>query len=193
MPPIDDDRIAALIDAYNQGIGIAEGEMPDLPLKLTEAKQSRIWAVFKQLDHKLRNKEIGRTECLREAYAACGELPYKSAIALVVYYGRSLGWLPAYRNTYGQVKCRVCGCTDRTPCNPSCNWVEEGLCSTCLEAARALLYWRQRAFKPGPNALWMELNRLYRRVLREQKTPAAADVRHTGRLEQALLRELKEI
>ena len=96
-------------------------------------------------------------------------------------------------NTYGQVKCRVCGCTDRHPCNPPCNWVEEGLCSTCLEAARALLYWRQRAFKPGPNALWMELNRLYRRVLREQKKPAAADVRHTGRLEQALLRELKEI
>ena len=98
-----------------------------------------------------------------------------------------------HTNAYGQVKCRVCGCTDRTPCNPPCNWVEEGLCSTCLEAARALLCWRQRAFKPGPNALWMELNRLYRRVLREQKTPAAADVRHTGRLEQALLRELKEI
>jgi hypothetical protein len=39
----------------------------------------------------------------------------------------------------------------------------------------------------------MELNRLYRRVLREQKKPAAADVRHAGRLEQALLRELKEI
>jgi hypothetical protein len=68
-------------------------------------------------------------------------------------------------NTYGQVKCRVCGCTDRIPCNPPCNRVEEGLCSTCLEAARALLYWRQRAFKPGPNALWMELNRLYRRDL----------------------------
>ena len=88
MPPIDDDRIAALIDAYN---GIAEGAMPDLPLKLTEAQQSRIWAVFKQLDHKLRNKEIGRNECLREAYAACGELPYKSAIALAVYYGPIAG------------------------------------------------------------------------------------------------------
>jgi hypothetical protein len=29
----------------------------------------------------------------------------------------------------------------------------------------------------------MELNRLYRRILREQKKPAAADVQQTGRLE----------
>jgi hypothetical protein len=163
LPPIDEDRIAALIDAYNQGIGIAEGAMPDLLLKLTEAQKSRIWAVFKQLDHKLRNKEMGRNECLREAYAACGELPYKSAIALLVSYGRSLEWLPAYRNIYGQVKCRVCGCTDRYSCNPPCNWVEEDLCSTCLEAARALLHRRESAVKPDRKALWMELNRLYLR------------------------------
>jgi hypothetical protein len=87
-------------------------------------------------------------------------------------------------NTYGQVKCRVCGCTDRNPCNPPCNWVEEDLCSTCLEAAQAVLYWRQSALKPDRNALWMELNRLYRRILREQKKPAAADVRRTGQLEE---------
>jgi hypothetical protein len=30
----------------------------------------------------------------------------------------------------------------------------------------------------------MELNRLYRRVLREQKKPAAADVRQIGQLEE---------
>ena len=69
-------------------------------------------------------------------------------------------------NTYGQVKCRVCGCTDRHSCNPPCHWIEENLCSTCLEAARALLDWRESAVKPDRNALWMELNRLYRRILR---------------------------
>jgi hypothetical protein len=30
----------------------------------------------------------------------------------------------------------------------------------------------------------MELNGLYRRILREQKKPAAADVRQTGQLEE---------
>jgi hypothetical protein len=82
-------------------------------------------------------------------------------------------------NTYGQVKCRVCGCTDRHTCNPPCHWAEEDLCSTCLEAARALLNWGESAVKPDRNALWMELNRLYRRILREQKKSAAADVRQT--------------
>ena len=87
-------------------------------------------------------------------------------------------------NTYGQVKCRVCGCTDRHSCNPPCHWVEENLCSTCLEAAQALLDWRESAVKPDRNALWMELNRLYRRLLREQKKPAAANVRQTGQLDE---------
>ena len=52
-----------------------------------------------------------------------------------------------------------------------------------LEAAQAVLYWRQSALKPNRNALWMEVNRLYRRILREQKKSAAAYVRQTGRLE----------
>jgi hypothetical protein len=38
---------------------------------------------------------------------------------------------------------------------PSIMWVEEDLCSTCLEAARALLYWRESAVKPDRHALWM--------------------------------------
>ena len=46
-----------------------------------------------------------------------------------------------------------------------------------------MLYWRQSALKPDRNALWMEVNRLYCRILREQKKSAAADVRQTGRLE----------
>jgi hypothetical protein len=52
-----------------------------------------------------------------------------------------------------------------------------------LEAAEALLYWRQSALKPNRNALWMEVSRLYCRILREQEKSAAADVRQTGRLE----------
>jgi hypothetical protein len=83
-------------------------------------------------------------------------------------------------NTYGQVKCRVCGCTDRHACTPPCHRVEEDLCSTCLEAAQALFCWRQSALKPDRLALWIELNRLYRRVLLEQKKPAAADVRQAA-------------
>ena len=81
------------------------------------------------------------------------------------------------------MKCRVCGCTDRHSCNPPCHRVKEDLCSTCPEAVQAVLYWRQSAFKPNRNALWMEVSRLYCRILREQKKSAAADVQQTGRLE----------
>ena len=30
-------------------------------------------------------------------------------------------------------KCRVCGCTEHRACNPPCYWVEEDLCSACVE------------------------------------------------------------
>lgn len=29
--------------------------------------------------------------------------------------------------------CRVCGCSDYDPCEGGCSWVEEDLCSVCLE------------------------------------------------------------
>lgn len=32
--------------------------------------------------------------------------------------------------------CRVCGCTENNACFPSCHWVEDDLCSTCLEWTR---------------------------------------------------------
>ena len=54
--------------------------MGDLPLKLTEAQQSRIWAAFKRLNHRLRKKQIGLNECLRGAYVVCArELSPESA------------------------------------------------------------------------------------------------------------------
>ena len=49
---------------------------------------------------------------------------------------------------------------------------------------QAVLYWRQSAFKPNRNALWMEVNRLYRRILLAQKKSAAADVRQPDQLEE---------
>ena len=35
-------------------------------------------------------------------------------------------------------KCRKCGCTDDRACNGGCYWVEEDLCSSCLE--RSLIF-----------------------------------------------------
>lgn len=32
-----------------------------------------------------------------------------------------------------QPKCRVCGCTEFTPCPDGCCWIEENLCSSCAE------------------------------------------------------------
>ena len=84
--------------------------MGDLPLKLTEAQQSRIWAAFKRLNHRLRKKQIGLNECLRGAYVVCArELSPESAVALVVHYGRPLGWLPAYRQTGRPIRYRFAG------------------------------------------------------------------------------------
>jgi hypothetical protein len=78
--------------------------MDDLPSKLTEAQESRLWAAFQELNHKLREtKEIGWNECIREAYAVCAlELPHESAVALVVRYGRQLKWLAAHRPFTGR-------------------------------------------------------------------------------------------
>lgn len=35
--------------------------------------------------------------------------------------------------------CRVCGCTEHTPCEDGCWWVEEELCSSCHGGAGAVL------------------------------------------------------
>lgn len=36
----------------------------------------------------------------------------------------------------GERQCRVCGCTDEAACPDGCEWVEEDLCSNCVEKAR---------------------------------------------------------
>lgn len=59
----------------------------------------------------------------------------------------------------GLVRCRVCGCTEREPCNPPCSWKESDLCSSCDEAVRELFYWWERALRPNRLALLRELQR----------------------------------
>ncbi|HEX3539613.1 MAG TPA: hypothetical protein VHT75_04140, partial [Acidimicrobiales bacterium] len=33
--------------------------------------------------------------------------------------------------------CRACGCTDAEACDGGCSWVEDDLCSECLDTPRA--------------------------------------------------------
>ena len=74
--------------------------MDSLPA-LTDPQRSRLWAEFKQLDHKRRARQIGWNECIRGAYLACVRegLPHESAVAIVVRWGRQrqLKWLPTHQ------------------------------------------------------------------------------------------------
>ncbi len=36
---------------------------------------------------------------------------------------------------FDERKCRICGCTDNCACPGGCYWVEEDLCSRCVEKA----------------------------------------------------------
>ena len=93
--------------------------MVDRLPKLTEALRSSIWAAFKQLDHRLRSKQIGLYECLREAYVVCArELSPESSVAIVVRYGRTLRWLPAYRQTGRPVRYRLAS-LEPVPASPN--------------------------------------------------------------------------
>ena len=58
----------------------------------------------------------------------------------------------------GLVRCRVCGCTEREPCNPPCSWAprdEVDLCSNCAEAVSHLIDWVYTAHR----ASWAALKR----------------------------------
>jgi hypothetical protein len=65
----------------------------------------------------------------------------------------------------GLVRCRVCGCTERNPCEPPCAWQEVDLCTFCAEAASVLAEWMEGAHRANKSALWRE-------VEREQETAA---------------------
>lgn len=36
-------------------------------------------------------------------------------------------------NQPASAACRVCGCTDQTPCPGGCSWAAPGLCDRCAE------------------------------------------------------------
>jgi hypothetical protein len=58
----------------------------------------------------------------------------------------------------GYIRCRVCSCTEREPCEPSCSWVEADLCSLCAEVAEALTTWYLSANRPSLAALRREVD-----------------------------------
>jgi hypothetical protein len=55
----------------------------------------------------------------------------------------------------GLVRCRVCDCTDREPCNPPCAWVEADLCSNCWNAVAHVYNWALAAHRFS----WVALTR----------------------------------
>jgi hypothetical protein len=62
----------------------------------------------------------------------------------------------------GYIRCRVCGCTEREPCDPPCSR-EEGeadLCTLCAAAVNILTSWREGAHRPNLAALRREVAKL---------------------------------
>jgi hypothetical protein len=97
--------------------------MDDPLFGVTETARARIWAEFQQLNHSRRNKQVGWTQCIRDAYiVAARELPHELAVALVVHYGRQLGWLETWRRpTHAPVPIR--GFSTIPP--PPVQWIPE--------------------------------------------------------------------
>jgi hypothetical protein len=58
------------------------------------------------------------------------------------------------------MRCRACKCSEREPCDPPCGWFEPGLCTTCADAAQALLKWKYAALRPNGPALLCEVKRM---------------------------------
>lgn len=55
------------------------------------------------------------------------------------------------------MKCRLCGCTDDHACAEGCSWVEDNLCSVCVDVVKALTVWWRRANRPSGAAVQREL------------------------------------
>jgi hypothetical protein len=56
----------------------------------------------------------------------------------------------------GNVRCRVCGCTEIDACPVGCSWADGDLCSVCFEAAEALRKWREQSRRANLSALLRE-------------------------------------
>lgn len=76
-----------------------------------------------------------------------GAIPMKKAEHLMKY------------DRDGNVRCRVCGCTEVEACNPPCSWREPDLCSACAVTAFVLREWKQGAHQPNMAALMREVSR----------------------------------
>jgi hypothetical protein len=63
------------------------------------------------------------------------------------------------RDRDGQVKCRVCRCTETNPCNPPCAWArgERDLCTSCSDVVWALRIWMEGARMANLSALMREV------------------------------------
>jgi hypothetical protein len=61
----------------------------------------------------------------------------------------------------GYIRCRVCGCTEREPCNPPCSWVrgEPDLCTSCEKFIMSMVEWLNAAHQPSRAALQREVKR----------------------------------
>lgn len=57
----------------------------------------------------------------------------------------------------GNIRCRVCGCTEIDACLGGCAWVEVDLCSGCAATIGALVEWRRTARRVSWAALRREL------------------------------------
>ena len=65
------------------------------------------------------------------------------------------GRAPVKHDRDALVRCRVCGCTERQPCEPPCGWFDGDLCTGCAEVVLAVANWRLGAHR----ASWAALKR----------------------------------
>lgn len=69
---------------------------------------------------------------------------------------------PFLHDRDGLLRCRVCRCTDREPCNPPCGWDPEDargdLCTACAGMLEHMLFWFDYAHRPTKAALLRELD-----------------------------------
>jgi hypothetical protein len=81
---------------------------------------------------------------------------FKSFLDLVARHDEEEASVPAAVAAAIGARCRVCGCTEREPCNPPCSWALPGLCSVCALAATVLGEWHEVAHRPNIAALLIE-------------------------------------
>jgi hypothetical protein len=77
----------------------------------------------------------------------------------------------------GLVRCRVCSCTEREPCEPPCSWAEEDLCSWCSSVAESLADFLEGAHRPSLAPLLREV----KAIVAHRNQPTARGASKGGR------------